>query len=172
MAGKYPWYEGVEGEELEQGDLLWSCPVMIPIADFGYELTVDVLELDIVVMTQSCDLLNDKVTDVILCPHWDLSEAGQTDRSLARKATQQAVLKGYRYRYIMLAASDDSELPMGIRLVDFGRLFSLPKEFVRQFAKSQGKRLRLCLPYREHLSQAFARFFMRVGLPQDIDLPK
>jgi hypothetical protein len=25
--------------------------------------------------------------------------------------------------------------------------------------------LRLCPPYREHLAQAFARFFMRVGLP-------
>jgi hypothetical protein len=24
-------------------------------------------------------------------------------------------------------------------------------------------------PYREHLSQAFARFFMRVGLPQPVD---
>jgi len=34
-----------------------------------------------------------------------------------------------------------------------------------------GKRLRLCPPYREHLAQAFARFFMRVGLPQDVQLP-
>jgi hypothetical protein len=31
-----------------------------------------------------------------------------------------------------------------------------------------GRRLRLLPPYREHLSQAFARFFMRVGLPVDI----
>jgi hypothetical protein len=31
-----------------------------------------------------------------------------------------------------------------------------------------GNRLRLCPPYREHLAQAFARFFMRVGLPSDI----
>jgi hypothetical protein len=29
-------------------------------------------------------------------------------------------------------------------------------------------RLRLLPPYREHLSQSFARFFMRVGLPVDI----
>lgn len=28
--------------------------------------------------------------------------------------------------------------------------------------------LRLLPPYREHLSQAFARYFMRVGLPQDL----
>ncbi len=29
-------------------------------------------------------------------------------------------------------------------------------------------RLRLLPPYREHLAQGFARFFMRVGLPVDI----
>jgi hypothetical protein len=71
----------------------------------------------------------------------------------------------------MLAASDVPDLPMGVRIVDFGHIFSLPKIYVRQFATSLGPRLRLCPPYREHLSQAFARFFMRVGLPQDIKLP-
>jgi len=70
-----------------------------------------------------------------------------------------------------LAASNDAEAPIGIRIVDFGRIFSLPKAFVHQFAAKQGKRLRLSPPYREHLSQSFARFFMRVGLPQDIELP-
>jgi hypothetical protein len=30
-----------------------------------------------------------------------------------------------------------------------------------------GPRLRLRSPYREHLAQAFARYFMRVGLPHD-----
>ena len=35
-------------------------------------------------------------------------------------------------------------------------------------ARRLGNRLRLCPPYREHLAQSFARFFMRVGLPIDI----
>jgi hypothetical protein len=39
-------------------------------------------------------------------------------------------------------------------------------------SKRNGKRLRLLPPYREHLSQAFARFFMRIGLPVHIDLFK
>jgi len=46
-------------------------------------------------------------------------------------------------------------------------VFSLPVRFVRKKA-ADGRRLRLLPPYREHLSQAFARFFMRVGLPVDI----
>lgn len=177
MSSKYPWYEIVEGAELEQGDLLRACPIILPsphLTDLlpGSSLPADILTFDLVVMTQSCDLVNAKVTDVILCPHWDLSEAGKLDTALARKDTQQAILKGYRYRYTMLAASSFPEVPMGVRIVDFGRIFSLPKAFVSQFAANQGKRLRLCPPYREHLSQAFARFFMRVGLPQEIELPK
>ena len=35
---------------------------------------------------------------------------------------------------------------------------------------SKSDRIRVLPPYREHLSQAFARFFMRVGLPQDIKI--
>lgn len=52
-------------------------------------------------------------------------------------------------------------------MVDFHRLFTLPKVFVTHFAVDAGKRLRLRSPYREHLAQAFARYFMRVGLPHD-----
>jgi len=40
--------------------------------------------------------------------------------------------------------------------------------FIKLHLRKQGNRLRLLPPYREHLAQAFARFFMRVGLPADI----
>ena len=41
--------------------------------------------------------------------------------------------------------------------------------YLKAFTITQAHRLRLLPPYREHLSQAFARYFMRVGLPVDID---
>ena len=53
-------------------------------------------------------------------------------------------------------------------VVDFRSVFSVPINYLSAKAKSQEKRLRLKPPFREHLSQAFARFFMRVGLPADI----
>jgi hypothetical protein len=54
-------------------------------------------------------------------------------------------------------------------VVDFHEVFSLPLDFLQAWVRARGQaRLRLCPPYREHLSQSFARFFMRVGLPQDI----
>ncbi len=176
MNQRYPWYEVAEGPALGQGDLLRQCPVVVPSADMAFPLVddtavADILTFDLVVVTQSCDLANDKVTDVILCPHWDLTDAALVDPVLRRRDFQRDVLAGRRYRYTMLAASEIPNMPMGTRIVDFGRVFCLPKAFLRPFAANQGARLRLCPPYREHLSQAFARFFMRVGLPQDIELP-
>ena len=50
---------------------------------------------------------------------------------------------------------------------NFQQVYSLPKEYIFGFVQSKSLRLRLLPPYREYLSQAFARFFMRVGLPMD-----
>jgi len=55
-------------------------------------------------------------------------------------------------------------------VVDFRHSYSLPFTLINDISGKLGKRLRLLPPYREHLSQAYARFFMRVGLP--IDIPK
>ena len=53
-------------------------------------------------------------------------------------------------------------------VVDFRSVYSVPFNFLIDLAKSRGKRLRLLPPHREHLSQAFARFFMRVGLQESL----
>lgn len=171
------WYEIVEDDSLEQGDILFACPIVVPSSKLTFPLPTasakaELQLTDVVVMTQSCDLVNDKLEDIILCPHWGLKEAGQMDATLGSKNTWKLILKGHKYRYTMLEGFQSQEVPMSIRIVDFGRIFSLPRNFVLQFAASQGKRLRLSPPYREHLSQSFARFFMRVGLPQDIKLPE
>ncbi len=53
-------------------------------------------------------------------------------------------------------------------VVDFGEIYSLPVAYLANHAGQQGDRWRLQSPYLEHFSQAFARFFMRVGLPVQI----
>lgn len=68
----------------------------------------------------------------------------------------------------MLGPCDLPGFELDVAVVDFRRVYSLPLEYVRNFASEAGDRVRLLPPYREHLSQAFARFFMRVGLPVDI----
>ena len=52
--------------------------------------------------------------------------------------------------------------------MDFGKLLTLRIGHLERHAATLGPRHRLNSPYLEHLSQSFARFFMRVGLPADI----
>lgn len=56
-----------------------------------------------------------------------------------------------------------------IRIIDFRVTFTVPYDFLKQFAAFQGKRLRLRSPYREDISNRFGHFFSRVALPKAID---
>jgi len=69
---------------------------------------------------------------------------------------------------ILLNRCDIKGHTQDFMLVDLGRVHTLSIGMVRDFAGRQGLRIRRLPPYREHLAQAFARFFMRVGLPIDI----
>ena len=61
------WYEVVQGAELLQGDVLIGCPILAVMGLKTWPLpqqaalNVEARVLDVVVLTQSCDLANDKV---------------------------------------------------------------------------------------------------------------
>ena len=86
---------------------------------------------------------------------------------MGKDAGMEDARKGRLPAFHVLAASAITGFEREVRVIDFRRVYSLPVSFVRSRAKA-AKRLRLLPPYREHLSQSFARFFMRVGLPIDI----
>jgi hypothetical protein len=53
--------------------------------------------------------------------------------------------------------------------VDFHEVFTLPRPVLESLLTAREvPRPQLLPPYREHRSQAFARFFMRVGLPTPV----
>lgn len=66
------WFEVVEEASLLRGDILSKCPVFVPDGELTWPLSLesslgfraDLIEL--IVLTQSCDLANDKVPDVLL----------------------------------------------------------------------------------------------------------
>jgi hypothetical protein len=175
---RYPWYEIVAQDDLEQGDIFEACPVFsitLPFTyeDFratNYEARFRSSERDVIVMTQSCDLVKDhpKVKEVILCPVWDLQAFSEKNEYLRHMKGREEIRQGKHPGLHMLNVCHLPDFERQIRLVDFHRVFSLPLDFMRGLAASCGPRLRLLPPYREHLGQAFARYFMRVGLPVDI----
>ncbi|MCK4245077.1 MAG: hypothetical protein KAX20_05575 [Candidatus Omnitrophica bacterium] len=167
---KYPWYDIVEGSELLlQGDFVNSCPVVVPTTaiELG-KVSTEVIEYDVTVMSQSCDLEQRKLDLVLVCPIWTLKEFEEKNPNYKKKKTKESLRRGHLPGYHLLNKCEIDGFETDYLIVDFRSIYSVPFDFIIDLAKKRGKRLRLLPPYREHLSQAFARFFMRVGLPVDI----
>ncbi len=177
MPDQSQWYEVVTTEELQQGDFFSNCPVVLTPSNLPFpgksesahsEIVAQVQTYNVVIMSQSCDLVQHKLSLVLVCPCWSLSELEARDSRFKSPKMKEEVRRGNVPAYHMLAACNLEGFQHEIQIVDFRAVFSVPFEFLTDLARKHAKRLRLRSPYREHLSQAFARFFMRVGLPADI----
>jgi hypothetical protein len=171
MTTSYAWYEIVDGEApLSQGDFIDSCPIIIPplSIDHEKEIAAEVEEYDVVVMSQSCDLEQRKISLVLLCPVWPSSDFTSRDSFLTSSRGKEALRQGNLPGYHLLNRCDIGGFERDYLVTDFRTVYSVSIGFLEEHAKKLGKRRRLLPPYREHLSQSFARFFMRVGLPIDI----
>jgi hypothetical protein len=165
----YPWYEVVsEEDELMQGDFIKDCPVVIPPSEISDDIKVRIINYDVVIMSQSCDLVQRKLDLVLVCPVWFLNEFEKKSDFFKSKKGKEALRQGNVPGYHLLNKCEIDGFQTDYLVVDFRNVYSVPFDFIVGLAKGRGKRLRLLPPYREHLSQAFARFFMRVGLPVDI----
>lgn len=171
VAVSYPWIKIVEADDLEQGDIFERCPAFIPpddIPDNIDEVEVGYHTLDLIVMSQSCDLAKgrEKIEHVCLCKLTTIPNFIYREKPASRNILED-IRSGKIPRYHMIDCSVCTGLERDIRIVDLQQVYSLPLAFLRRRA-SKERHLRLLPPYREHLSQAFARVFMRVGLPIDI----
>jgi hypothetical protein len=163
------WWSRIEGPRLAQGDLIPDCllPVFTGnISDGTIEEVVQRARL--IVVTQSCDLENRKVAFVALCPLHTLPEFEATNRTFVEKIGWEQVRKGRVEGLHLLASPETPSDNRHAYIVDFGHIVSIPFDYLEQHAAAIGHRWRLEPPFLEHFSQAFARFFMRVGLPSAI----
>lgn len=166
-----PFWKKTEAPTLAQGDLLQGCHVPAFDENFGNgdeEVEVPVKEVDLVVVTQSCDLENDKVALVALCPIHTLEAFEEANPHFKQKKRWENVRKGQQPGLHLLASPEVPDNNRAALVVDFGEIHSLPPSYVKKRAEQLGSRWRLESPFLEHFSQALARYFMRVGLPSAI----
>lgn len=159
------WYSLASDEELRQGEIILRVPIYIPSTFVpapteGSEQEAIAKITDVVIITPSCDLIRKPV--VVLCQHWDLAE--QMKANKLNSSAVAEIEKGRRPLSYILPASPFPEVPLGLRIVDFSQIYSLPKDLVLAHARASKHRLRLVPPYCEHFAQAFARCYMRIGL--------
>jgi len=174
---EFCWYEKiVDSNIIKQGDFIPNCPIVIPPLKFeeGYECEIEIELINSIILSQSCDLVNNKIQIVLVCPYITLREfinalpEGEKSPKAIKKQIDN-LKKGYLPGYHLLNKSEEYGVNDYI-VVDFRNVYGINIMSLRDIITKLETRLRLLPPYREHLSQAFARYFMRVGLPQDIKL--
>lgn len=174
-AGNYPWYQLIRDESLEQGDILqgFRIPLFTEEAVGRDDPEIDIYTIDVIIMTQSCDLSHGKVRTAVLCPVTSLRKfaddaADRGDPQWKKENNRKKLKQGVVVAHHLINEYTDEQLTFPVSVVSFAEVYSASLISIRQFVADRRPRLRLCPPYKEHLAQAFARFFMRVGLPVDI----
>jgi hypothetical protein len=137
------------------------------------EYEIEVKTYNAAIMSQSCDLENGKVEIVLVCPFFTFEaykSSLKTEEQNSKKAIEkhfENLRQGNQPNYHLLNKGDSVAIKDYL-VVDFRNVYGVHIQFLQEFIQLLENRVRLLPPYREHLAQAFARFFMRVGLPQNI----
>ena len=169
------WWAKIEEPDpvLAKGDLLPDClmpsfieaPIPLPNGEPSF---ADVKKARLIVMSQTCDLVNKKLEFVALCPVHRLAEFEEANPNMRQKGCWERIRKGEQPALHLIASPDFPNENRQALVVDFGHIVSVPVEYLSRHAVAMGERWRLTSPFLEYFSQAFARFFMRVGLPSSI----
>jgi len=170
------WARTVAAEH-EQGDLLFGIPVPtvthLTLAGDRPEVTDRVDRIDAIVVTQTCDLENVKVRAVLLA-----RVVSWRDFAAAQFAAGNTAVKSSAYVNNLIRSdipplallherTARPALPWSI--CHFRELYTVDRDHLDDFTTQPGsrERLRLLSPHKDPRAQAFARFFIRVGLPHD-----
>lgn len=170
----------MNGRELRQGDLLLQCPVFVPsllhpIQD-GNDCDVALFKYDLIVVSQSCDLVEGQKSDVrqaILCPVFPLEQLKtEPGHKLANSDNRRRLNDFGLHGFHPLPECNVLAPSRPYSVVQFSQTFSLPIEYIRAIAIDATHRLRLISPYRELLAQRFGYFFGRIAINERLQLPK
>ena len=153
-------------EAIDQGDLIDDCPVLVINAfDLGHpgEIAVKATPQRVIVLTQTCDLANEKTMAVNVTEVFDAQFL--IDQQLFKPTDVRGPLRAGRiWGWYFLPA--DSALGLNEMIVDLRRLHTVRFDLLRALCRAGQRRGRIQTPYREHLAKHFADTFSRIGLPR------
>jgi hypothetical protein len=163
----------VKTDVLNQGDLLLAVKVPIlpdtfPETDGDGTIQISADDSDVIVLSQSCDLENNKLPNVLLAQVFSTAEFEDKNQSYRQKGRWKEVSRGRFEALHLICSPDASEDPKKALVVDFRMIVSLPIGYIQRVAMEAGDRWRLQPPHLEALSHSFGRFFSRVALPDII----
>jgi len=151
---------------LDQGDLIDGCPIL-SLASFVVG-SPDSLEIKfafhrVIVLTQTCDLANQKTTQVNVAVVLDAGEL-VAQGLLKASDIRGHVRAGRVYGWYFLPKEE--QLGLAESVVDLRQLHTVRRDVLTALCGQGQRRARLLSPYREHFAKHFADSFSRIGLPE------
>ncbi len=161
-------YEIAAHEEiLSQGDLIDDCPLItirIWPPDPGTDVRSESWTIRFVVLTQACDLAQDKTTRVVVAPVHEAAEL--VARNILKPgAIRDQVRRGQVFGWYFLPAAA-APINLVESIVDLRELHTIERRTL-EYLVGAGKRVcRIRTPWREHLAQHFGTTYTRIALPE------
>lgn len=159
-------YEQPLETDLSQGDILDDCPILVwkPATPLDFDVPPEIRVIRVVVLTQACDLAQDKTTRVVVAPVHDAAEL--VARNILRAvAIRDQVRRGQVFGWYFLPAAP-APVALAESIVDLRELHTIERRTL-EYLVGSGKRIcRIQTPWREHLAQHFGTTYMRIALPE------
>jgi hypothetical protein len=160
-------YEQPDAAGLSQGDVLDGCPILVwkltpPPLDLGVPPEIRIIR--VVVLTQACDLAQDKTTRVVVAP---VHEAAVlvAQNILKAGAIRDQVRRGQVFGWYFLPAAP-APINLAESIVDLRELHTIERSTLEYLVGAGQRVCRLRTPWREHLAQHFGTTYMRIALPE------
>jgi hypothetical protein len=159
-------YEQPLEADLSQGDILDDCPILVwkPAPPLDFDVPPEIRIIRVVVLTQACDLAQDKTTRAVVAPVHDAAELVARN-ILKAVAIRDQVRRGQVFGWYFLPAAP-APVTLAESIVDLRELHTIERRTL-EYLVGAGKRIcRIRTPWREHLAQHFGTTYMRIALPE------
>jgi hypothetical protein len=153
-------------EPLDQGDIIQGCPlVIVESYDPAHPDRIPVTgsPTRIIVLTQACDLANQKARSVVVAAVLDAE--GLVAQGLLKATDVKGPIRAGRvFGWYFLPKSAELGLPEMI--VDLRQLHTVRTDLLLHLCQRGQRQARVQPLYREHLAKHMADTYSRIGLPQ------
>ena len=154
-------YEQPAALDLSQGDMVDDCPILVwKLAPPPLDLDVppEIRIIRVVVLTQACDLAQDKTTRVVVAPVHAAAEL-VAQNILKAGVIRDQVRRGQVFGWYFLPAAP-APINLAESIVDLRELHTIERRTL-EYLVSIGKRIcRIQTPWREHLAQSTFRYHL------------
>ncbi|HKI16717.1 MAG TPA: hypothetical protein VKA15_02510 [Isosphaeraceae bacterium] len=161
-------YEIAASEEfLSQGDVIDDClliTIRIWPPDPGTDVRSETWTIRVVVLTQACDLAQDKTTRVVVAPVHEAAELVARD-TLRAGVIRDQVRRGQVFGWYFLPAAP-APINLAESIVDTRELHTIERHTLEYLVRAGKRVCRIRTPWREHLAQHFGTTYMRIALPE------